>query len=289
MINNFDNSNFDHSWPEQGAPEKKRKWEFSTVSSLPKRKVTVGCSNSTVEKISPHFIPTSEFPATEEFFPKERLLSLSPTYRLIESHTVKLLSGENYVEARLYPSEKVISIFKDFDKASRDLTNLDKKSPFSEFIKKHPLHKELTIEEDTTLYVKEKQIDQQIVTSIQSNSLVRSGGFKWKYNTDYMFVIDQDGRLLIQEKKTKAQHGRLHHSSLSRGRAVRAAGMMSLADDKTIVFTNLSGHYKPKPESLAEVIAWFNRENASINNIDDKIETHPKTTLPYRKLTIKLE
>lgn len=161
---------------------------------------------------------------------------------------------------------------------------------FDEFISVQPAkHMKIDIEEDTTYYIEREQIERQINCSIRNNALVRSGGYPWKYQVEYMFVIDQNNNLLIQEKKRKGKHGRIHHSSLTHGSPVKTAGVVTVLNDKTFVFENLSGHYKPPQESLDGVIAWFQQKGASIKKIGDKVKFNPVWQMKSRQLIIELQ
>lgn len=64
-----------------------------------------------------------------------------------------------------------------------------------------------------------------------------------------IFVLSRDGQLIFTALATV---GRVHHSSLAQGRAVAAAGELTLVDGRIMEINNHSGHYRPP--------AWLNRQ-----------------------------
>lgn len=62
-----------------------------------------------------------------------------------------------------------------------------------------------------------------------------------------IYKLDRQGRLLFT---SIVEVGRVHHSSLSGGRAVAAAGQLQLHEGRVVSIDNLSGHFRPP--------AWLN-------------------------------
>lgn len=67
-----------------------------------------------------------------------------------------------------------------------------------------------------------------------------------------IFVLDELGDLYLSNE---SEFNRFHHSTLSSGRPVYAAGEALIVDGKIVVLTNQSGHYKSSIESLKLVKA----------------------------------
>lgn len=264
-------------------------------------------------KISEDPLPAAkrrDFQSISSVLSPSNLLSLKAPYKDIESHKITLVTEKKGRDIHLYPTKKVLEIYNNFlhQQHSSHPTQQDssrESSPstiysssasaspsilsLNEFINNDPDAMQLNIEEDTTYYLEYEQMENKIISSIEDNSLVRSGKYAWKYNVEYMFIIDEKNNLLIQEKKRKAKHGRIHHSSLSQGKPVKAAGMIILLDKNNFIFENISGHYKPSRESLDEVITWFNQNGAVIEKIENKEEFNPLCKMTTRKLMIKLQ
>ncbi len=66
-----------------------------------------------------------------------------------------------------------------------------------------------------------------------------------------IYVMDPAGNIYIS---TQDEYGSFHHSSLSAGMAVAAAGQIEVRDGKVIRINRASGHYKPPEWAFDQII-----------------------------------
>lgn len=66
----------------------------------------------------------------------------------------------------------------------------------------------------------------------------------------YIFVVDRDGRIIVD----RGADGRIHHSSLAGGDAVRFAGELVMSNGAITTITNKSGHYRPDEASFVRFL-----------------------------------
>lgn len=112
---------------------------------------------------------------------------------------------------------------------------------------------------EVTLYLNEDKLEKKQV-SILRNKFVRNN--KVLKPGNYIYIIDQNNKLYVTKKKTK-EIGSYHHSSLSGGLPVIAAGTLEILVDQNkknrlyYRFSNLSGHYKPNQTSTLKIALWL--------------------------------
>lgn len=70
----------------------------------------------------------------------------------------------------------------------------------------------------------------------------------------YIYVITLAGRMIISDQP---EYGRIHHSTLSNGQPVLAAGLLLVNRGKITLVDSMSGHYKPTPEHEEFAKAWL--------------------------------
>ncbi len=199
----------------------------------------------------------------QEIVENEELFPLTDPYNKFETLPINFKKKLIHV----YPTEKVW-------KAAHSYMN----RPIPEQIenlKSQFKNKNLNVHEDTTVYYP-KEFKNQIEVSVENkeNKLYRNN--KELSDKLYIFVLSRKDRLFVVEKKLKGKHGRVHHSSVVRGKPVRTAGMIKIekCDDgsRTILITNASGHYKPTPESLDKIVKWLEDKQLMFNISEDKVE-----------------
>ena len=83
--------------------------------------------------------------------------------------------------------------------------------------------------------------------------------------------------MLVTRKNIDTKKGgRIHHSSLVKGKPVKAAGMLFIQNEangtQRITLNNESGHYKPTPQSLDKIIQWFDNHDLKFKILSDGIE-----------------
>lgn len=174
------------------------------------------------------------------------LFYLTKPYNEIESRDFDL-KGQ---KVKLYPTESVKKIFSDEINKTQE--------QFNEKIIDLFAKSKLTIPQDTILYPNKKFLNNKKIVIKKNNIHNKNKELKSKI---YMFVLTNKDHLLASTKQSCTENGRIHHSSLSRGKPVRAAGMMKIEENgdgtKTIILTNDSGHYKPSRQSIDRVINWL--------------------------------
>lgn len=164
----------------------------------------------------------------------------------------------------LYPTKRVKKVLK---KTNPDELNQKLTSLFQE--------KKLTVEEDTTIYFPRKYANSKILkVNAQNNTIFREGD---PLDTKkYMFVFSQEKRLFATQKQLKTQFGRFHHSSLVQGKPVLAAGNIKIQSSSNgsqqISMNNQSGHYKPTPDSIDQVLQWLTNEGLEFQIIGDRLK-----------------
>lgn len=176
------------------------------------------------------------------------LFYLDQEYSEIESRDFDI----NGRKVNLYPTPKVKEAFKqhkvhesekEFDAR---LTYLFKRS-------------KLRLSQDSTLYLPKDFVKKNKKIEVSNDQMQRAGNDLKP--ASYMFVLNKKNDLLMASKKTRDKHGRIHHTSLTRGKPVKAAGLMKVIkhqDNTTsITITNESGHYKPTPISINKVLNWL--------------------------------
>ncbi len=79
-------------------------------------------------------------------------------------------------------------------------------------------------------------------------------------NKEYMYCITLDKKLIV----TIAE-GNIRHTSISRGKPVLGAGSLKIKGGKLVYIDNNSGHYRPVPEILCQVLMILKEKGAIIN------------------------
>jgi predicted transcriptional regulator len=129
----------------------------------------------------------------------------------------------------------------------------------------------LKVSEDTTMYYSDEQIE-KLTSTLKDNTIYRNGSpLK---DGHYIFVINTNDDLITDCKRI-TKDGRVQHSSLARGKPVKAAGMLKVITDKItgiqkLYIKNASGHYQPTPESLNVVLKWLSNSNFRL--VQDEIQ-----------------
>ncbi len=80
-----------------------------------------------------------------------------------------------------------------------------------------------------------------------------------------IYVMDLSGDLYISFDH---EQGYFHHSSLLAGADVLAAGDMTIAQGQLVKISNISGHYRPKPSSIALVLQRLKDMGVKTENVE---------------------
>ena len=96
---------------------------------------------------------------------------------------------------------------------------------------------------------------------------VREGGLLQRGETleddDYLYVLTRENRWLLCPKVELSCGASVKHSSLSRGKPVRAAGVVKVREGRVIRISNDSGHYRPGAASMRTMIRWLAEQGVS--------------------------
>jgi hypothetical protein len=80
---------------------------------------------------------------------------------------------------------------------------------------------------------------------------------------DWIFVVDQSGRMIA----SRADDGRVHHSSLSGGEPVMMAGELKISGGKLSVITNKSGHFRPDADAFKQFLGDLERQKVTLQGV----------------------
>jgi hypothetical protein len=82
----------------------------------------------------------------------------------------------------------------------------------------------------------------------------------------YVFVMDGKGRLFFQDPDKDEYVGKFHHSSFLAAKPVAMAGTIFInPDGKIEALTTQSGHYRPVPGMVDQVIDEFKKNGVTYN------------------------
>ncbi|MHC4836986.1 MAG: hypothetical protein ACYTF3_02200 [Planctomycetota bacterium] len=81
------------------------------------------------------------------------------------------------------------------------------------------------------------------------------------------YVMAPDGAIYVT---FDFEQGAFHHSSLLAGAPVAAAGEMTIIDGEIIDVSNSSGHYKPPPRCIDQVLTELDRLGYDTTNVERK-------------------
>ena len=152
-------------------------------------------SNNTAIKTSQCSLPIIHQQVKSSLTTSNAPLKLSDAYK-IEKIQVKVVIDNKKQSVHLYPNSDLIkSISNEFFKTTTSKTAEAQIA----YITTHHSFSTINKATDTTLYIKPEKIQSQIVASISNNELTLSGGFEIVIGKKYVFVIDKDNSLLIQE------------------------------------------------------------------------------------------
>lgn len=82
-----------------------------------------------------------------------------------------------------------------------------------------------------------------------------------------IYIMDQAGQIYIS---FNAEKGKVHHSSLAAGLAVACAGEMIIYQGKLHYINNRSGHYRPPPAALRQILNELKEKKIDLSSV--KIE-----------------
>lgn len=224
----------------------------------------------------------------------KKLFFLKHPYDVIEkeaiSFKIKIVKNNKEEikkkEVRFYPTKEVREIF---IRAHKENLNLHKE------LVKSLNNKELTVQKDTTVYFPKSFIP-KLQISIRNNNLLRDGE-ELALQTQYMFVLSQDGQLIVKQKEnpqarnaSNIKSGRVHHSSLVSGEPVITAGMIELSKisdySQQLIITNRSGHYKPDAASIDCVLEWLYNQGLNFSIAQDNaVEKNREVVIYFSPIT----
>ena len=180
--------------------------------------------------------------------------------RSIELFEVEL-NGE---PAHLYPTKAVRRIYKLWRSKYRS------KESFPSYFKRSRSAQKLSREKNTVVFWAPEWAAKHKSLTVRKGLLYRRR--KPMGPGNYIFVIDSENRFLVTKKKARPGWGRTHHSSLSSGKPVLAAGAMTIrrqGDELKIKLRNSSGHYRPGPENLDKVVGWLVKHEWNGERVSD--------------------
>ena len=79
-----------------------------------------------------------------------------------------------------------------------------------------------------------------------------------------IYVMDQFGHIYIS---FDAEKGKIHHSSLVAGLAVACAGEMIIYQGKIYYINNRSGHYRPPPAALRQILHELKKKKVDLSSV----------------------
>ncbi len=212
-------------------------------------------------------IPSPQLPVVQkiqEIVENEQLFSLTYPYNKIETLPIKV--NKNLIH--VYPTNKVWKVAQSYMNKSIE-EQIENLQYYFE-------RNQLSIEEDAIIYYPEECIN-HLEASVENedNKLCRNS--RELADKVYMFILSKEDKLFVVTKEVNGEYGgRVHHSSVVQGKPVRTAGMIKIKKhangSREIVFTNVSGHYKPTPESLDKIVKWLQDKKLMFKISEDKVE-----------------
>lgn len=91
-----------------------------------------------------------------------------------------------------------------------------------------------------------------------------AGEAHWSSEPSAIFVMDGKGNLYASNEHVPRD---FHHSSLMAGQPVAGAGEIRVADGRLVNVTDSSGHYRPPPECLDQVVAYLKKEGVDFDGV----------------------
>ena len=180
------------------------------------------------------------------------LLKLKSPYKHIELQEIHI----NKRAYHLYPTPNVQKIFKRFEQEQKPSETLDT------YLKRTGSLEDISVENDTTSYIPKEWLRKHKKVTLSGHHLMRNKE-RLSKGSPFIFVINKKNELFATRKQDSAKNGRVHHSSLSRGKKVKLAGTLYVKNSGFVV-TNQSGHYQPKHSDLDKFISWLKKQGATI-------------------------
>lgn len=206
------------------------------------------------------------------------LLSPGISYLRMESVSIPYKGKKIH----LYTTETVRKIYRDYLAKLKE----DPGMRFGDFVLKENILDTLPLEENTTDFFSYPLLKKHQVR-IEGQFLYRDGKILPQGN--YIFILNQNGKLLAATKTPKGPNGRIQHSSLSLGKPVLAAGNLIISPDfQTLTLETHSGHYKPPPQNLDRILEWLEKEGLKFSINSDSISFEEKTT-GIRTIKLKID
>lgn len=189
------------------------------------------------------------------------LISLKGNYQI---EVIPVYYGEKIIH--LFPSIQIIDFYKNFLEYNKNNYEID----FSTYLMQKDLWKRISLSKESTYYMPlEKRT--QFEVYIQNHTLYQ-GEFPLRSGKN-IFLIDSEWKFYAIKPSKRGRQGRIHHSTLSEGLPVIAAGKINI-DKKTrnITLSNASGHYKPPPKNLDRVIQWLEMSGFECSVLSDETD-----------------
>lgn len=138
------------------------------------------------------------------------------------------------------------------------------KISYHNYVKVKLKQKTIDLESINTIYFNDDEIEN--VKSSLTNGVLFRHGHQIRPGV-FMFVLTLKNDLLVTTKR-KDKLGRIHHSSLARGRPVRCAGVIKVDSHGRIIrVEGKSGHYRPGKEQLAQFIEYLAANGVSLTTL----------------------
>ena len=218
---------------------------------------------------------------------RTRKITMVPQYRNIERYPFNI----DKKTVHFYPLPRVREAFSRLEKKVGRCfweqlgTNTPKAKEANDFLRKELFDgsNPLNLSDVNTMYLPEQWVRENKKIKIHENRLYRRDLAASKGN--YIAVV-KDGEFFMATKKREGQkHGRIHHSSLVRGKDVDFAGMVKVKSETEFVITNESGHYQAPAESVDVALDCLKSEGLDFEVFEDF--THDQPLGPIRSVRVR--
>lgn len=208
---------------------------------------------------------------------KDPLLYVGGSYLKIELVPIDY----NGTLIHLYPSAKIKQHYKNYLEHLEEYPEID----FATYVLDTGIIDTIIIQEETTYYLP-KEEKQKYELTIENNQIYQNNEL---LSYKYLFIIDSNEKFMAMKKIKSGVFGRIHHTSLSQGLPVIAAGTICYNPKKKILrIDNHSGHYKPEPQILNRVLQWLKLNGLHYKVISDRIKSERRNR-KFREITLKID
>jgi hypothetical protein len=156
---------------------------------------------------------------------------------------------------------------------------------FQQYVRGQLLKGKTSLKECNTIYLRQEELGRIHVT-------INDGILKRHKNPihkgTFIFTLTHDNKLYVTTKKQQ-KLGRIQHSSLSHGEAVRSAGMISIDNQGKITeIEAASGHYHPGDGQVANILYYLREQGIGLSTFNVKKLVAKGEVAPKEKADIWL-